>query len=123
MGKRTPGKRQGWVKEKCSTRNRATKLQLRMVPKFTNLPAQRMIQILAIGATEEDRDNQQDRRSEYAGLRTHAAPGEPTRSIESGVEQAVIGHKAAIGHAVEKGLSPVPSRVESHSPPQIAGAA
>lgn len=83
----------------------------------------RLILVVAVDAGEGDRDQDKDDRGEDAGFRSNRTAGEPTRAGERAVEEIVVRRNAAVGNAVEKSLSPIPSRVEADGPPEIPGSA
>src|ERR1700722_5456192 len=78
---------------------------------------------LPVYTAEQNCNQRQHHGRKDAGFGADPASREPGRAAEAGVEEIVIRGESAVGNAVEKSLSPVPSRVESYSPPQIAGAA
>src|SRR5215472_7174088 len=83
----------------------------------------RWLRWLTIDAIEEHCDDQQRGRSKDAGLRADGAAGQPARPVEYRAEQTMVRSYAAVWHAVEERLPPVPSCMEPHRPPQIASAA
>lgn len=77
----------------------------------------------AIVTAEEHCRNEQHKRRDDAAFRADDAAGEPCGAGECRMQKIVIGHDAAVGNAVESGLSPIISEVKADGAPEAAGGA
>src|SRR5579864_1798138 len=60
---------------------------------------------------------------QHAAFRPNGASGQPSRAMKRRIHQMPGQNQAAVGHGVEEGFAPVPSRVHANGKPQIPGPA
>src|SRR5665213_2444070 len=83
-------------------------------------------QVTAVRARQRQQHNacagERYGQEEDAALRAGDSTGEPCAADGMGGEEMAARHQAAVRHAIEKGLRPVPGGVEADGPPQRSGA-